>query len=204
MPAYAFYENGNQPCPRLGIINYVMQPSRASDLNVQIAVGGSGIGQANQSPASVKVKFFPRHKSWETHMWREGNIQWSTPAVSKLSRSSKEKIDLKPTVSSLPNDRPLAGPRSTRVLAIAVPRESLARSNSIRLSFLASMRMIKILLHSSSQQHQSPIIWPTRAQAGFLARGSRVGDAGAECEGVHDCMALHDPPSRLEFLDSDA
>ncbi|KAG6843475.1 hypothetical protein H0H93_000871, partial [Arthromyces matolae] len=41
-PAYAFYENGNPV--RVGIINYVTDPTGASDLQVQIAIGGSGIG----------------------------------------------------------------------------------------------------------------------------------------------------------------
>ncbi|KAG5722733.1 hypothetical protein E4T56_gene7377 [Termitomyces sp. T112] len=54
-PAYAFYENGDPV--RVGIINYVTDPTGASDLQVQIAIGGSGIGQPNQSPASVKVKY---------------------------------------------------------------------------------------------------------------------------------------------------
>ncbi|KAG6815750.1 hypothetical protein H0H87_011662 [Tephrocybe sp. NHM501043] len=54
-PAYAFYENSNPV--RVGIINYVTDPTGASDLRVQIAIGGSGIGQPNQSPASVKVKW---------------------------------------------------------------------------------------------------------------------------------------------------
>ncbi|KAG6808843.1 hypothetical protein H0H92_002618 [Tricholoma furcatifolium] len=54
-PAYAFYENGNPV--RVGIINYVTDPTGASDLEVQIAIGGSGIGQSNQSPASVQVKY---------------------------------------------------------------------------------------------------------------------------------------------------
>ncbi|KAG6901005.1 hypothetical protein C0995_002575 [Termitomyces sp. Mi166 len=56
-PAYAFYENGDPV--RVGIINYVTDPTGASDLQVQIAIGGSGIGQSNQSPASVKVKYVP-------------------------------------------------------------------------------------------------------------------------------------------------
>ncbi|KAG6864519.1 hypothetical protein C0991_008981 [Blastosporella zonata] len=53
-PAYAFYENGNPV--RVGIINYVTDPTGASDLQVQIAIGGSGVGQSNQTPASVQVK----------------------------------------------------------------------------------------------------------------------------------------------------
>ncbi|KAG6864424.1 hypothetical protein C0991_009618 [Blastosporella zonata] len=53
-PAYAFYENGNPV--RVGIINYVSDPTGESDLQVQIAIGGTGIGQSNQSPTSVQVK----------------------------------------------------------------------------------------------------------------------------------------------------
>ncbi|KAG6913868.1 hypothetical protein DXG01_003765 [Tephrocybe rancida] len=51
-PAYAFYKNGNPV--RVGIINYETGPSGASDLNVQIAMGG--LGRRVKNPASVKVK----------------------------------------------------------------------------------------------------------------------------------------------------
>ncbi|KAG6827198.1 hypothetical protein H0H92_012825 [Tricholoma furcatifolium] len=54
-PAYAFYENGNPV--RVGIMNYVTDPSGASDLQVQISIGGSAVGQSNGTPASVQVKY---------------------------------------------------------------------------------------------------------------------------------------------------
>ncbi|KAG6871647.1 hypothetical protein C0995_001867 [Termitomyces sp. Mi166 len=56
-PAYAFYENRDPV--HVGIINYVTDPMGASDLQVQIVIGGSAIGQSNQGPASVKVKYIP-------------------------------------------------------------------------------------------------------------------------------------------------
>ncbi|KAG6882512.1 hypothetical protein C0993_010243 [Termitomyces sp. T159_Od127] len=53
-PCYNFYEN--RAPVGVGCINYVTDPTGASDLKVQIAIGGSGIGRLNQSPATVKVK----------------------------------------------------------------------------------------------------------------------------------------------------
>ncbi|KAG5645144.1 hypothetical protein DXG03_006861 [Asterophora parasitica] len=49
-PAYAVYENGVPV--RVGIVNFVTDPSGASDLSVSIAVGGDG-----QGPKEVKVKY---------------------------------------------------------------------------------------------------------------------------------------------------
>lgn len=53
-PAYGIYENGNPV--RVALFNFVTDPSGASDLTASIAIGGSGIGQPNASPAQVKVK----------------------------------------------------------------------------------------------------------------------------------------------------
>ncbi|KAG6848314.1 hypothetical protein H0H93_001259, partial [Arthromyces matolae] len=69
-PAYAFYENGNPV--RVAIINYVSDPTGASNLNVQIAIGGSGIGQPNESPASVKVKYLLADS-----VSQKGNFTWA-------------------------------------------------------------------------------------------------------------------------------
>ncbi|KAG6827199.1 hypothetical protein H0H92_012826 [Tricholoma furcatifolium] len=54
-PAYAFFENGNPV--RVGIINYVTDPTGASDLEVSISIGGSAVGQSNATPSSVQVKY---------------------------------------------------------------------------------------------------------------------------------------------------
>jgi hypothetical protein len=53
-PAYAIYEQGI--VARVALFNYVTDPSGGSTYTVSIAVGGTGVGQADGSPASVKVK----------------------------------------------------------------------------------------------------------------------------------------------------
>ncbi|KAG6894191.1 hypothetical protein C0993_012104 [Termitomyces sp. T159_Od127] len=69
-PCYGFYENGAPVC--VGCINYVTDPTGASDLKVQIAIGGSGIGQPNQSPATVKVKYL-----LASSVSQKGNFTWA-------------------------------------------------------------------------------------------------------------------------------
>ncbi|KAG6876773.1 hypothetical protein C0992_011829 [Termitomyces sp. T32_za158] len=69
-PCYGFYENGAPV--RVGCINYVTDPTGASDLKVQIAIGGSGIGQPNQSPATVKVKYL-----LASSVSQKGNFTWA-------------------------------------------------------------------------------------------------------------------------------
>ncbi|KAG5336999.1 hypothetical protein C0989_011248 [Termitomyces sp. Mn162] len=69
-PCYGFYENGAPV--RVGCINYVTDSTGASDLKVQIAIGGSGIGQPNQSPASVKVKYLLAGS-----VSQKGNFTWA-------------------------------------------------------------------------------------------------------------------------------
>ncbi|KAG6881402.1 hypothetical protein C0993_001588, partial [Termitomyces sp. T159_Od127] len=70
MPCYCFYENGAPVC--VGCINYVTDPTGASDLKVQIVIGGSGIGQPNQSPATVKVKYL-----LASSVSQKGNFTWA-------------------------------------------------------------------------------------------------------------------------------
>jgi len=69
-PAYAVYENGNPV--RVGIVNFVTDPSGASDLSVGIAIGGSGINQPNASPAQVKVKYL-----LASSVSQKGNYTWA-------------------------------------------------------------------------------------------------------------------------------
>jgi hypothetical protein len=53
-PSYAIYENGE--CARLMIINFVSDPTGASDLNATFSIGGGSTGEANATPAQVSVK----------------------------------------------------------------------------------------------------------------------------------------------------
>ena len=53
-PAYAIYENGNPV--RVALFNYVTDNSGNSALTVSISIGGGQTGQANATPAEVKVK----------------------------------------------------------------------------------------------------------------------------------------------------
>ena len=54
-PGYAIYENDK--IARVALFNYVNDPTGASDLTVNINVGGGQTGQPNGVPASVKVKY---------------------------------------------------------------------------------------------------------------------------------------------------
>ncbi|KAG5638703.1 hypothetical protein H0H81_010928 [Sphagnurus paluster] len=69
-PAYAIYENGNPV--RVGIVNFVDDPSGASTLSVSIAIGGSGVGQPNATPAQVKVKYL-----LASSVSQKGNYTWA-------------------------------------------------------------------------------------------------------------------------------
>jgi hypothetical protein len=54
-PAYAIYENGNMV--RVALFNYLSDdPTGNSAYTATISVGGSGTGEQNETPASVKVK----------------------------------------------------------------------------------------------------------------------------------------------------
>ncbi len=53
-PAYAIYENGNPV--RVALFNYITDPSGASTYTASISIGGGETGQANGTPAQVKVK----------------------------------------------------------------------------------------------------------------------------------------------------
>lgn len=54
-PAYAIYENGNPV--RVALFNYITDPSGASTYTASISIGGGETGQANGTPAQVKVKY---------------------------------------------------------------------------------------------------------------------------------------------------
>jgi hypothetical protein len=53
-PAYAIFENGAPV--RLVLLNYVSDPSGASDYTATISIGGSAINQDNATPAQIQVK----------------------------------------------------------------------------------------------------------------------------------------------------
>lgn len=53
-PAYAIYENGAPV--RVLLFNFITDHSGANDITVDIAVGGGQTGQANSTPAQVRVK----------------------------------------------------------------------------------------------------------------------------------------------------
>jgi hypothetical protein len=53
-PAYVVYENGH--LARLGLFNYVSDPSGAHDIQFTFSIGGQSVGQPNGTPAQVKVK----------------------------------------------------------------------------------------------------------------------------------------------------
>jgi len=53
-PAYAIFENGAPV--RLVLLNYVSDPSGASDYTATISIGGSAINQNSATPAQIQVK----------------------------------------------------------------------------------------------------------------------------------------------------
>ncbi|KAH8804268.1 hypothetical protein DL96DRAFT_1474641 [Flagelloscypha sp. PMI_526] len=69
-PAYAIYENGQ--LSKVGIFNYMDKSKGNADLTVSIAVGGSGVGAENGTPATVKVKYLQSNSVADT-----GNFTWA-------------------------------------------------------------------------------------------------------------------------------
>ncbi|KAF8332661.1 uncharacterized protein EI90DRAFT_2917640 [Cantharellus anzutake] len=53
-PGYAIYENGNPT--KVVLINYLADPSGASDLTVTVAIGGGTSGQPAANPSTVSVR----------------------------------------------------------------------------------------------------------------------------------------------------
>ncbi|EIM84257.1 uncharacterized protein STEHIDRAFT_132660 [Stereum hirsutum FP-91666 SS1] len=53
-PGYAIYENGTPT--KLALFNYITGSSGASEYTATVAIGGSGAGQDNPPPSSVRVK----------------------------------------------------------------------------------------------------------------------------------------------------
>lgn len=69
-PAYGIYENGQMA--RVALFNYMTDSSGAHDYTATISVGGSGSGEANATPSSVKVKYL--HAA---SVAQKGNITWA-------------------------------------------------------------------------------------------------------------------------------
>lgn len=53
-PGYGVYENGNPE--RVVLINYLTDPSGASNYTAYISVGGNNTGTTGATPSSVQVK----------------------------------------------------------------------------------------------------------------------------------------------------
>ncbi|KAJ8585043.1 glycoside hydrolase family 79 protein [Rhizopogon salebrosus TDB-379] len=69
-PAYAIFENGAPV--RLVLLNYVSDPSGASDYTATISIGGSAINQDNATPAQIQVKYLAAPSVSEKY-----NISWA-------------------------------------------------------------------------------------------------------------------------------
>jgi len=68
--AYAVYEN-NQAV-RIGVINYVTDPSGASDIQFTFSIGGSNLGQSNAIPSQVQVKYLLANSTTQKY-----NFTWA-------------------------------------------------------------------------------------------------------------------------------
>ncbi|KAH7922605.1 glycoside hydrolase family 79 protein [Leucogyrophana mollusca] len=69
-PGYAIYDNGGPA--RLVLMNYVTDPSGASDITATFSIGGGDTGQANGTPAQVQVKYLQAPSVSEKY-----NITWA-------------------------------------------------------------------------------------------------------------------------------
>ncbi|KAJ7826325.1 glycoside hydrolase family 79 protein [Mycena leptocephala] len=69
-PGYAIYDGG--VLARLALFNYVTDPSGASAYTASFAIGGGDTGQANGTPAQVKVKYLVAPSVSST-----SNITWA-------------------------------------------------------------------------------------------------------------------------------
>ncbi|TFK36088.1 hypothetical protein BDQ12DRAFT_737177 [Crucibulum laeve] len=69
-PAYAIYENSNPV--RVLLMNYITDSSGANNITVSISIGGGQTGQANATPASVKVKYL-----LASSVSQKGNFTWA-------------------------------------------------------------------------------------------------------------------------------
>jgi hypothetical protein len=62
-PAYAIYENGKMA--RMALFNYMTDPSSANDYTATISLGGAAMGEQNETPAQVQVKYvLPVSMGW--------------------------------------------------------------------------------------------------------------------------------------------
>ncbi|KAF8064386.1 glycoside hydrolase family 79 protein [Lyophyllum atratum] len=138
-PAYAVYENGDPV--RVGIVNFVTDPSGASDLSVQIAVGGSGIGQGNQSPASVQVKYLLADS-----VSQKGNYTWAGQTFGGNFQSDGRPVGTE-NITTIPCDP------TTNLCTIPVPAPAYA------LVFLSPAALAQ-----SNGEGAPPTTFPTTAR----------------------------------------
>ncbi|KAG6898850.1 hypothetical protein C0993_003565 [Termitomyces sp. T159_Od127] len=139
-PCYGFYENGAPV--RVGCINYVTDPTGASDLKVQIAIGGSGIGQLNRSPATVKVPPCElRVPEGQLYMGRPGAAPFSLlplrPLIFRSPKNHRHLVTTSPLTGGLSATstsllspatyyEPLHGPRARAVLRVDLSHRYIA------------------------------------------------------------------------------
>ena len=57
-PGYAIYENGQ--LARVALMNFMDASSGGAEIKVTISVGGAVTGEADATPAQVKVKYVPK------------------------------------------------------------------------------------------------------------------------------------------------
>ncbi|KAK2460443.1 hypothetical protein APHAL10511_007608 [Amanita phalloides] len=69
-PAYIIYEDGNPA--RIGVINYVTDPSGANDIQFTFAIGGQNVGQNNATPQQVQVKYLLANSTTQKY-----NFTWA-------------------------------------------------------------------------------------------------------------------------------
>lgn len=77
-PGYAIYESGT--AARLALINYVTDPSGASDYTATFSVGGGNTGEPSVTPATVQVKYLTAPSVSE-----KVNVTWAGQVRSTLS-----------------------------------------------------------------------------------------------------------------------
>lgn len=69
-PAYGIYENGQMA--RVALFNYMTDSSGAHDYTATLNIGGTGSGEANATPSTVKVKYLRA-----ASVAQKGNITWA-------------------------------------------------------------------------------------------------------------------------------
>ncbi|KAG6810056.1 hypothetical protein H0H92_013528 [Tricholoma furcatifolium] len=111
-PAYAIYENGNPV--RVALINFVSDPTGASDLSVSISIGGGDTGQPGATPAQVKVKYL-----LASSVSQKGNYTWAGQTFGSFFQSDGRPMGDE-NITTVPCDT------TNNVCIIQVPAPSFA------------------------------------------------------------------------------